>query len=300
MGVRHQIEAVAFAVASAVLRALPRAAALEVGAGLGQLTWWCGLRRRVVLENLEHLGEGEGVSTSDRREIGARAARNIGRTFVEFLRFPGRDRHHVNEMIEVDGVEELRAALDEGKGAVVATGHFGSWALYVTALAAEGIEMAQIIARQRNAAMHRMIMALPDGAVRFIPKGKSAPRGVLANLKEGRAVVIVADHYHSAETHWVPFLGEPASTLPLPGAVVVRHDLPLFLMTGHRVEGGRHRVQVRRLAVPTEGDRKQREAGVARQINDALGEVILEDPSHYFWYHRRWKRRGGRARRLRD
>lgn len=289
MRATHLVEAALIGAVAALVRVLPRAAALGLGAGLGQLGWWSRLRRRVVLENLERaLPE---LAPARRRRIGARAARNLGRTFVEFLRFAGAERSRVGELVEIEGLRELERALAGGRGAVVVTAHLGAWALYATALASRGVRSALLVGRQHNPGVQRLIFAIPQGAVRFIPKGRRAPRAVLESLAEGRAALIVADHHASVGKLWIPFMGHEASTLPLPGALAVRHGLPLFVLHGHRGAGGRHRVQVESLRVPEEGERAGREEATARLLNERLGAAIRAAPEHYYWYHRRWKPR---------
>ncbi|NJL29966.1 MAG: hypothetical protein HC897_19765 [Thermoanaerobaculia bacterium] len=63
------------------------------------------------------------ASAAERRRIGAQAARNFGRTVCEFLRFSGDDRERVLELVMIEGLDTLRAALAEGRGAVLVTAH---------------------------------------------------------------------------------------------------------------------------------------------------------------------------------
>jgi KDO2-lipid IV(A) lauroyltransferase len=267
-------------------RALPRRAAVAVGAANGQLGMLLLVRRRLVLANLRQaLPE---LGAAERRRLAARAARNFGRTVMEYLRFPGRDRQALSDLVVLSGLEELQAALAAGKGAIVVAAHLGAWALYVPALTARGVPTALLVGRQHNPRVDQLILDLPGPMVRFISKGPSSPRGVLRSLEEGRAVVLVADQ-RSPRGLEVPFLGRPASTLPLPAAIAARHATPLFLLEGHRIEGGHHRVELRRVAVPSNGAELERRQAIAASINEALGAAILRHPDQYFWYHDRWR-----------
>ncbi len=267
------------------MRAMPRPMALAKGAALGQLGWLTGIRRRVVLDNLAQALPDS--SPRQRRRIAARAARNFGRTMAEFMRFSGHDRQRVEELVSIDGVPELTAALQEGRGAVVVTGHLGAWALYVTALSAAGVPTALLVGRQHNPKVDEFIHTIPGEAVTFISKGRSAPRGILRALKSGQSVVMVADH-RSRQGIWVPYMGKEGLTLTLPGAFVARQRSALFLMAGHRVTGGRHEVTLLRLDVPSGDDRESVQREVAALCNQAIGDAVLEHPDQYFWYHRRW------------
>lgn len=282
MRARYELEYAALAAFATVARALPRAVALALGAAVGELGWLLRVRRRLVLANLaQALPE---RTAADRRAVGARAARNFGRTVVEFVRFAGSDRARVDRLIEFEGLDALRSALDEGRGAIVVTAHLGSWALYVTALAAARIPSALLVGRQHNPKVDRFILDIPGDAVRFISKGRTAPRDVLRCLRENRAVVMVADQDAGEQGTLAPFLGRLASTLSLPGALAARHGTPIVVMAGHRIAGGRHVVSLSRL---------EREVGAAADVtatfNAALGRAIRVWPEQYFWYHRRWR-----------
>ena len=284
---RYHIEHALVLGLSALLRALPRSVALEAGAALGQIGWWLRIRRRVVLANLaQALPE---IAATRRRRIAARAARNFGRTVAEFVRFAGSDRNRVGDLVSLDGTEALRAALAEGGGAIVVTGHLGAWALYVTALAASGIPSALLVGRQHNPKVQRFILGIPGDTVRFVAKSKGAPREILHCLREGRAIVMVADHRAGRSGVLAPFLGRESVTLPLPGAIAARHRTPVFAMAGHRLPDGRHRVTLAPLDLPgDQADEERRRAAVTVACNDALGAAIRACPEQYFWYHRRW------------
>ncbi len=271
---------------SALLRALPRPLALAAGATLGRIGWWLRIRRGVVLANVAQAFPA--LDAGARRRIGARAARNFGRTVAEFVRFAGADRRRVADLVALAGDEALRAALPGG-GAIVVTAHLGAWALYVTALAARGIPSALLVGRQHNPLVQRFILGIPGDAVRFVAKSKRAPREVLECLREDRAVVMVADHRAGRSGVAAPFLGRVASTLPLPGALAARFGTPVFVMAGHREGDGRHRVSIERLQTPAlAGDEDARRSAITAAFNEALGKAIRACPEQYFWYHRRW------------
>lgn len=286
MTLRHTLEYAGLLSLSWLLRALPRRLALDAGAGLGQAGWWLGIRRAVVLTNLRQALPS--VSEPERRRVAARAARNFGRTVTELIRFAGRDRRRVGELVAFEGIEELRGALAGGAGAIVVTGHLGAWALYVAALSAAGVPSALLIGRQHNERVDAFIRAIPGDAVTLIPTGPGSTRGCLESLRAGRAVVMVADQ-HVVRGEVAPFLGRPAATLSLPGAFAARRGVPLMVMAGHRVERGRHVVRLARVDYAPSPDEAELRREITAACNAALGEAILAHPDQYFWYHRRWR-----------
>lgn len=282
----HHLEYRALMVLAFFVRLLPRSLALGAGAAVGQIGWWLGLRRKLVLANLaQALPE---LSDSERHRLGARSARNFGRTVIEIIRIGGRDRQRSEELFVFDGVSELEEAVEGGRGAVIVTAHLGAWALYFTALAKVGVRIALLVGRQHNVRVDEFIHGILGDQVRLISKGRPAVREILGSLKEGVSVVFVADQHAGRQgCIWAPFLGRQASTLALPGAFVARHEAPFFLMTGHRHEGGKHRIQLRKLDVPKDAEDVRQ--AVTELFNDELGQAILEHPDQYFWFHRRWR-----------
>lgn len=284
---RHALELAALRMLSAAFRAVPRSAALALGGLIGRLAWVLRVRRRRVLSNLRiafpHLDGDE------RRYIGRASAENFGRTVAEYLRFPGGDRAAVGELVEIRGLEPLLRLRDEGQSAALVTCHLGAWALYVAALASTGLRPALLVGKQTNPGVDRMILDLPGEAVAFISKGRSAPRHMLKAIQAGQIMVMVADHYSSDQKIRADFLGEPAYTLPLPGALIEKYGLALFRMAGRRIEGGRHVVDIDPVPLETRDDRDAMRLHVAERMNEALGEAIRRCPEQYFWYHHRWK-----------
>ncbi len=288
MKVRHLAEYAGLWLLAVFFRALPRSWALSCGALVGQVGWWLRIRRRLVLANLA-IAFPE-LSVRQRQRLAAAASRNFGRTVAEFVRFAGRDRRRVGELVAVEGERELREALAEGKGAIVVTAHLGAWALYVTALAARGIPSALLVGRQHNPYVDRFILGIPGDAVKFISKGRTAPREIIKSLQQGRTVVMVADQDAGPRGTFAPFFGRLVSTLPLPGAIAARFRPPLFLMVGHRVKGGRHQLHLRSLPLPPAWHEEQMRVEVATTCNRALEDAIRAHPEQYFWYHRRFRR----------
>ena len=139
-----------------------------------------------------------------------------------------------------------------------------------------------------------MILSIPGEHVTLVSHGKRAPRELLQNLAAGKAMVLVADQHGGPRGTVAPFFGRETSTLSLPAALVVRQGLPLFVMAGHRVDGGRHEIAFRRLALPPDDGRGEeaRRRQITTLCNRAIAEAVLERPDQYFWYHRRFRTPG--------
>lgn len=287
MKIRHWVEYV-FALGFCwIFRLLPRTLALQAGALLGQLAWILGIRKKLVMANLDRVFPG--LSAAERESLAARSARNFGRTVAEYARLNGNDQNHLDRFVEVEGGgETLKQALEEGKGALVVTGHLGAWALYMGALRLIDVAPALLVGRHHNVKFDQLILNIPGKNAQFISKGPTAPRHVLKCLKENRAVVMVADQ-RSSMGLLSPFLGHPAMSLALPGAIIAKHRVPLFLLDGYRAEGGKHKLVIRKIDIPSGLEGEELRQVVTDRCNEAIGATVLRHPDQYFWYHRRWR-----------
>jgi KDO2-lipid IV(A) lauroyltransferase len=269
-----------------IFRLLPRPVALESGAVLGQFAWWLGIRKKQVLTNLASVFPE--LSVSERKNLAVRSARNFGRTVAEYARASGSDKNKLNKFVEVVGGEALKSALQEKRGALIVTGHLGSWALYMGALRLIGVSPVLLVGRHHNPKFDQLILNIPGKDAQLISKGPTAPRHVLKCLKENKAVVMVADQHPSMGLQ-SSFLGHPAMTLALPGAIIAKHQVPLFLLNGYRVRGGQHLMTLKKIEIPEGLSRDELRQKVTDQCNLEIGDTILSHPDQYFWYHRRWR-----------
>ena len=108
---------------------MPKQLAMFLGSGIGVLYYFAAKRRRqIALENLQ-LVFGCEKSDAERKEICLGHFRNLGKTAVEFLRFPKLTDNNIWREVDVEGKENLIGALDGGKGVIVFLPHFGNWEL---------------------------------------------------------------------------------------------------------------------------------------------------------------------------
>ena len=70
---------------------------------------------------------------------------NLGRSLFEFINFD-KIRDHVEEYVEIEGLEHLDEAMAEGRGVIWVTGHIGNWEIGANRIAQLGYPF-NVIAR---------------------------------------------------------------------------------------------------------------------------------------------------------
>ncbi len=213
---------------------------------------------------------------------------HLGREGMSLLRLSRLGREQVLAATRID-LDELRAALAEGSGAVVATGHLGNWEVAGAALAARQIPLDAVAQRQANPYFDRLInRARARLGLRVIVKG-GATTAALAALEQGRAVALVADQDARNRGVFVPFLGRPASTHRGAAVLALRSGAPLFMGVMTRGRDGLYQGWLERVPCPSDGDFDERVQALTGAFTRALERAVREHPEQYFWHHRRWK-----------
>ncbi len=254
---------------------------------MGWFGWTIRMRRDLALSNIAKARPE--ASEAELKKIGKQAAKNFGRTIAEFIRYGIKDRDDLLDVVKIKNLDLVSEALAKGNGAILLTGHFGAWAIYFATIAMSDIPLSLLVGKQHNPKVDEFIHKIPGDRVEFISKGRTAIKVILEKLRAGRAVVMVADQHAGPGGLAVPFLGKNASTLPLPGSISVKYDIPVFTMSGHRNEDGSHTVTISKLPVPDCDSVNEKKIAVIKTYNEELGKVVCEHPEQYFWYHRRWR-----------
>lgn len=288
----HRLEYGGFRLFRALLQILPLTVALGFGSALG---WLAGsvfrVRRRVVDDNLARAFPE--ASAGWRRRVAAASYRHLGRESVMTFLLAGASPGRIRDFTSMEGLEGLKAALAEGRGVVLATGHLGNWELGAAALAAHGIGVDAVVQVQRNRRFDAELREAREGlGVRVMSK-QSAPRGVLASLKRGRLAALVADQNVLRAGIFVDFFGHAAATAKGPAIFALRSGAPLWAGVALRVPGPapRYRVVLRPVETSATGDQDEDILRFTRAHTALLEGWIREAPEQYFWQHKRWKTR---------
>ena len=287
---RHRAEYAVARGLEGAISGLPRGLAERIGGRLGSfLRAPLGVRRQVVDENLRRAFPD--ADPEWREQVAREAYRHLGREVAAMLRLSTLDREGVNRTVEIPeedwrGFEEAHA---EGRGVILATGHYGNWEMAAAAVAARGVPIQAIVKRQSNPLVNRRIEAARAAlGVETVDMGE-ASRQVPRALLSGMGVGIVADQDARRSGVFVPFFGIPASTHRGPALFSLRLGSPLIAAVCRRLPDGRYRLTGTRIRIERTESLEEDVREVTARGAANLEAAIREDPTQYFWFHKRWK-----------
>jgi len=225
-------------------------------------------------------------SAEKREHIARSVLSHFGRVTADFLVSSARTPEMLEASLDVTGIENIDRALEQGKGAILVTGHFGNWERLSAWLSMHGYPLSVIARDVRNAELNKLVNALRSGTgTEVISRGNST-RTILQKLRNNELIGILPDQ--NSDESFIPFFGHLAGTVLGPGVLSERTGAPVIPTWCVWTSRGRYAMTVEQPLV-SEGDGGVKGEGLMRAYNAALERVVTEHPEQWLWIHDRWK-----------
>jgi KDO2-lipid IV(A) lauroyltransferase len=252
------------------------------------------LRRDVVLANLRRVF-GDTASVVELDRLAAAHYGHLWRLAGEFMRFPWMSEARKQALVRVENLDALVAAMVQGKGVLVLTGHFGNWRVTTTAAIAQFPHMRGKFHLVRHALKPEWLDRLVTHRLNQAGFGVFPKRGsldaMLARLEQGDVIVFPFDqHARPPDGVEVDFFGHPAWTCKSLAIIALATGAPVLPAAAWREPDGRHVLRFEE-ALPLieceNSDEAIRRNTLAQ--NRALERLVLRHPEQWYWVQRRWK-----------
>jgi KDO2-lipid IV(A) lauroyltransferase len=287
---RFALEASAVAVVSAVVRRLPRRVVLALGRSLGRA--WAALDARHVRIAAGSLRLAfpdwpEARVASTARSVYA----HFGAMLMDLLWIEGRPSEALLSLADVEGVEELRAALRAGRGVICPTGHFGNWEFQGVASAALVGPVSVIARALDNPELDRRLVGLRTSTGNTVIYKQRALGPVMKAIRAGGIVAILIDQNVQAKDGiFVRFFGRPACTTTVAAALALKTGAAIVPVRCAMTPSGRYRMTYGPSVEWTSSGRRDDDvAALTQHLTSIIEGWVREYPEQWLWLHRRWK-----------
>ena len=290
--VGHELQYFAARIGMALAHPLSPSSADALGMRLGRMAYrLLSSRRRLAFDNIKK-AMGDDLDDSQIEKVVRAVFENIGRTVVELARFDRIGAEGIHALADPSGMDPVRAALEKGNGAIVASAHFGNWEMMGVYPATCGIPTDMLVLTQHNAAVNRMIVGLREGIGVRILEVPAQTRRVFRALKDNRLVIMAADQHSAAGSLVMDFFGRPAAVFRGPALFAARCGSPIIPMLLRREALGRHVLIAGDTIYPQAGgDEDVDVRAMTAQYVAFLEKHIRAWPDQWLWTHNRWKLR---------
>jgi KDO2-lipid IV(A) lauroyltransferase len=288
---QQRAEAQAARFMSAIVRRLPRRAALALGRGLGR--FWAVVDRRHVRIAIDHLrpsfpdwDEARLVATA--RDVYA----HFGAVLMDLLWLHGRARDEILALVaDIEGREHFEAALAAGRGVIFCTAHFGNWEFHALAHGWLFGPVSVVGRPLDNPALDARLCELRTGSGNRVISKRNALVQVMRALRDGKGVAMLLDeNVRLGDGIFIQFFGRPASTTTVAAALAVKTGCALVPVCSELLRDGRYRLRYEpAIRVARSSDRQTEIARVTQELASRTEAWIRRLPQQWMWTHRRWK-----------
>jgi len=202
--------------------------------------------------------------------------------------------------IELENFDDALRILIEGRGAILVTGHYGSFEIMGHLLAALGLDMVAIIRPLDNKYLNDFVVASRKTHGLTLLDKKGAAASAEEYLHEGALVGFIGDQDAGRKGLFVDFFGRPASTYKSIGLLAMTTNVPIIVGYARRLgKRPRYRVGVQRILYPSDWETQDDPLRwITQEYTRAIEALVRDDPRQYLWAHRRWKSQPRRAQAL--
>ncbi|MDP2653713.1 MAG: lysophospholipid acyltransferase family protein [Candidatus Omnitrophota bacterium] len=249
-------------------------------------------QKRIARESLR-IAFGKEKSPAEINRIVRICFENFGRGMVELIYYMSHPAM-IRANVQIDGKENLEAALRQGRGVVVVSAHFGNFPLMLLRLVQEGYKTSAIIRPARDQEIEKYFLQERDrlglNTIYSHPRKECVDNSIRA-LRNNELVFIPLDqNFGSGAGVFVDFFGQQAATATGPVVFARRTGAALVPMFIVREGEDRHRIIIEP-AMPLEekaDDEAMLVANVAK-ITKIIETYVRRYPHEWGWMHRRWK-----------
>lgn len=259
---------------------------------LGIIYFWFSRKEKALIRRTVRHVLGRGRTPSSLRATMWGVFRGIldhyhEKLFVAYSNFP-RLLRFLDRRITLQGESDLQAALAQGRGVILVTGHFGAVEFLPGCLAVKGYPVSMICRFQTNRLRESLLQRAQAVNLNIIDatQGNVFLTAVKA-LKAGQILITEADEFDEWRTddqHQVTFLNSRLAADKTLEILQKRSGAPVVVGLLHRNGGRRYRLNF----TPVSANGQPEMTPVSSRCLEVLEKAILAEPP--LWYQ--WKKFG--------
>jgi KDO2-lipid IV(A) lauroyltransferase len=266
---------------------------LNIACFLGRLLWKYYHRgRNRALENLR-----ASFPEKDDKwiwETGRRSFEHIAMLAIDVLLTPRLvKRYNWRNYSRYKNAERTKWLMQEGRGLLIVGAHYSNFEIVGYLMGLFGFNVYSIARPLDNKFINKYLYEVRQQMGQKIIDKKGAVALMGRTASAGANLCFIADQDAGKKGIFVDFFGRKASTYKSIGLIAITNNIPIGVGYSRRV-GNRFyfEIGVNRIIFPQEWAEKEDPLEwITAEYTKAIENFVREDPSQYWWLHRRWKHR---------
>ncbi|MHC4238499.1 MAG: lysophospholipid acyltransferase family protein [Planctomycetota bacterium] len=190
-------------------------------------------------------------------------------------------------------VERAKWMMKEGRGLLMIGAHYGNFEIVGYIMGLFGFNIYSVARPLDNKFINKYLYEVRQRAGQKMIDKKGAAELMGHVASSGATLCFVADQDAGRKGIFVDFFGRKASTYKSIGLIAITNNIPIAVGYSRRI-GNRFffELGVNRIIFPHEwADKDDPLLWVTAEYTAAIEQFVREDPTQYWWLHRRWKHR---------
>jgi len=227
-------------------------------------------------------------------QTGIRSFEQIAMLAVDVLFTPRLvKKSNWREYSRYKNAEMAKWMIKENKGMILVTGHYGNFEIMGYLFALFGFNIYGIARPLDNKFINKYLYEARQRSGQKLLDKKGAAQLMPKLICEGATIGFIADQDAGKKGIFVDFFGRRASTYKSIGLLALTYNVPIAIGYGRRI-GNRFFFELgcTRIIRPEEwADKENPLEWITAEYTKAIETFVREDPTQYWWLHRRWKHR---------
>ncbi len=242
--------------------------------------------RRLIIGNLKNI---LGDDKKKVRRTARKVLRNFGKYLVEFLRFDKMGDKYIEKHVKIEGIENLKEALKQNRGAILFSAHLGNWEWGGGLIARLGIPINAIAWAHKDKKVNAFFVGQrASKGMGSIPLGGSI-RKCIRLLSKNETIAILTDRDFSNNSVTVDFFGRPAHFPVGIGVLAIRAKCPLVPVLVLRESDDTHRLVIERPIDYKITDNKEKDIrNIVQKAIKIIEKYVAKYPEQWFMFHNPW------------
>ena len=270
--------------------AIPRESRRALFIGMFRLFYYLSARQRfITIHNLRRAFPEK--SADEIITIARGVYRTLGIVAADFFDIPSLTKENVGDLVEVEGLEYLKKALEKDKGVLIFGAHFGNWELGAAAMPIMLKPLAVIYRPLDNSILDNLVLQVRSSTGNTPVRKDRAMLQMLRSLKRNDILGILIDQNVAwYEGVFVDFFGRPACTTNGLALLALRTKAPVIPAYVVRLESGKYRLVIKEemQVIRTGGDDEDILINT-QNFTRVIEDTVRKYPDQWLWIHQRWK-----------
>ena len=201
--------------------------------------------------------------------------------FIQFLALP---KSTDSIKIQINGQTALDNAIEQGKGVILISSHFGPWEILGHWLGVNNYQLRGVAHKQKNKGANRFFEEKRQlSGIKHIYRKVGVD--VLYNILEEKKILgLVSDQDAKDKGIFINFFNKPASTHK--GAAIFHLNTNAPMIYGICIQTGFQEYKIELIPITSV---KNTMEDITQEYTLTLERIIQKYPEQYFWFHNRWK-----------